>query len=85
MKNFNLEWDVLVLKRKDLQRELDRANYFLAILTDEDLIREVEKNKADIEIKIKNLEAEAERINDFALIYEDYKGQVAIWELLKLF
>ncbi|MDY2987912.1 MAG: hypothetical protein SOR77_09795 [Peptoniphilus sp.] len=78
MKNFNLEWDVLVLKRKDLQRELDRANYFLAILTDEDLIREVEKNKADIEIKIKNLEAEAERINDFALIYEDYKGQVAI-------
>lgn len=85
MKNFNLEWDNLTRERMSLQKELDRANYFLAILTDEDLIREVEKNKANIEIKIKNLEAEAERINDFALIYEDYKGQVAIWELLKLF
>lgn len=78
MKNFNLEWDNLARERMSLQKELDKANYFLAILTDEDLIREVEKNKADIEIKIKNLEAEAERINDFALIYEDYKGQVAI-------
>lgn len=78
MKNFNLEWDNLTRERMSLQKELDKANYFLAILTDEDLIREVEKNKADIEIKIKNLEAEAERINDFALIYEDYKGQVAI-------
>lgn len=78
MKNFNLEWDNLTRERMSLQKELDKANYFLAILTDEDLIREVEKNKADIEVKIKNLEAEAERINDFALIYEDYKGQVAI-------
>lgn len=78
MKNFNLEWDNLTRERMSLQKKLDKANYFLAILTDEDLIREVEKNKADIEIKIKNLEAEAERINDFALIYEDYKGQVAI-------
>lgn len=85
MKNFNLEWDNLTRERMSLQKELDKANYFLAILTDEDLIREVEKNKANIEFKIKNLEAEAERINDFALIYEDYKGQVAIWELLKLF
>lgn len=78
MKNFNLEWDVLVLKRKDLQKELDRANYFLEFLTDADLIKEIEKNKADIEVKIKALEEEAERINDIALMYEDYKNQVCL-------
>lgn len=78
MKNFNLEWDNLTRERMSLQKELDKANYFLEFLTDADLIKEIEKNKADIDVKIKALEEESERINDIALMYEDYKNQVSV-------
>lgn len=78
MKNFNLEWENLTRERMSLQKELDKANYFLEFLTDADLIKEIEKNKADIEVKIKALEEESERINDIALMYEDYKNQVSV-------